>query len=714
MSSVPTANGGLLGALREADELFRLLEADSREREAGGSPCRGGDAGSPLSVVARALFRTPDAGGIVAKRRPLVAETTGTDSRGSDAASPVIDRAEKVVQEHARLRCANPHAAPAILRAKPSQLVRADESELSLRLLERHRALSHAAAGTFPPNSSPAASGGASRSSINSPSHHELTHLARYMSAKDKEERGGSVAMDLGGGDAAPDWARQAYICNICNIQARYSGCPDTKAQKLVLLQVLCSWKEYACQRASSNSTRDQVLEEAVAVLAAAAEQEGKRLVQTLADSVHRDAVRRAAQVEAAICYRARYLSALAFAGFEAGMIRARQAHAGALALNNRREHVLVWKWWVRAVLAFGVACEAHDRAEQRRLKLEALVKGFATTRRCSSTATTATAPPSERQDTGCRALEDRALEQRALEEALCEGRSSRAQDVQGCKDAQNLPPSSCAPQQECALSPKRLSGNKLGLGNKLVLCTKNPAALTRQLRGLEPQPSDSHTAHAHLHKHTQPDAEASDHASVSEASDHASQCGTDHTSQYGSRTVCRTWANELDTVADSGAQAAHAHERGACGQSAATCRGAGRAGRTNGSRPHLPPHISTPRSGERARGSSTSGQEVGLGGGHMRPRGAGRSSRSSSQDPAAASNTGSSSSHIGATAQTRGCIQEVPLEAVSERRPLQATFNCSGTPKFSTPAPSSWHKSVIAMEARQMERAAKRRALQV
>jgi hypothetical protein len=294
-------------------------------------------------------------------------------------------------------------------------------------------------------------------------------------------------------------------------------------------------------------------------------------------------------------------------------------------------------------VRAFGVACEAKDRAEQRRLKLDALVKGFATTRRSpTSSLSTAAAPPSKRQEAGSSPVKGRQGRARPCDDAH--------DDAHHFQDAKDLLPCPGAPQQEGGRLAMQVSGGKV------VLRTKDGGVDASLLRAL--QPSLSPSAHSLSHTHTQTECTASDHTSQRERERERERSAAPY---------------ELDTVPDSGAggaQAAQAHERRSCSESAANGRGGDIAEGSSAQEPE-----DAPDSGQQAPGSATIAQgdlvEVGAGGGDMSP----------------------SSRQVAARANLK----------------LDGT-----TAQCSTPAPGWWHKSVMAMQQRHMKRAAKRRALQV
>ena len=258
-----------------------LEEAEELVRNAGGSSSPEG-----LSVVARALFRerNPDA-----DKRHAISEDHHAHSETADQG---IDRAEAVLQEHARSRCAFPPAvASSIVRAKTAQLVRAGERQLSHCLLERLRRISHSKTGQYH-------SGRSSADAIECSSARACTHQERDFPQTPSPSLRGKrhLAKGVSGEITINDVDHNVHGARGRRLSA---------AQKLVLSRVLMGWIDYVGEKKRALRTEELVLGQARAVLATADQQEARRF----AEVQHSEALMHAAELEAADAFRAQSLA---------------------------------------------------------------------------------------------------------------------------------------------------------------------------------------------------------------------------------------------------------------------------------------------------------------------------------------------------------------------------------------------------------------------
>ncbi|MGB1595962.1 MAG: hypothetical protein ACPIOQ_24590, partial [Promethearchaeia archaeon] len=146
--------------------------------------------------------------------------------------------------------------------------------------------------------------------------------------------------------------------------------------EKRLPSQILRAWKEYVTTKPPACSA-DLLLDEAMQVIAAAREREAARA----AEQALRDSDREAADELAAGAFRRHSLLKFAVSALSAEVLRSKSLEAVVEELRTQRAHRRVWRWWVRAIKTFAAALQAEARAAERKLKLDALVKGFSTAR---------------------------------------------------------------------------------------------------------------------------------------------------------------------------------------------------------------------------------------------------------------------------------------------------------------------------------------------
>ena len=147
--------------------------------------------------------------------------------------------------------------------------------------------------------------------------------------------------------------------------------------EKRLPSQILRAWKECVTTKPPACSA-DLLLDEAMQVIAAAREREAARAEE----QALRDSDREAADELAAGAFRRHSLLKFAVSALSAEVLHSKSLEAVVEELRTQRAHRRVWRWWVRAIKTFAAALQAETRAAERKLKLDALVKGFSTARR--------------------------------------------------------------------------------------------------------------------------------------------------------------------------------------------------------------------------------------------------------------------------------------------------------------------------------------------
>ena len=318
--------------LDEAEELVRTAEMES--------PC--GIGGGV------ALFRTPK------RRYDTNADEREAADKDYNSESPVLLKAEALSRQRADSQCISPPTASTVVQLTRSQLVRADEDDLSHRLLERLRRISHATR---------------DRTLQSAPLRAQVNSVKCGV-----QPASPSIAM---GGRMIMQSLRQKRSTDAKMPCAQLPLWWTMHIHRQLIAKVLRGWREYVYNKKEMRK-EDQVLRDASSVMAAATQREVSRCAEKLQKESEQDA----AEEQAASAFRACSLARLVLSAFLSHILGAREIEAHAIDLKVNRENAYVWKWWVHALGAFRIAEEARARVQQRKHKLDALFKGVSTIRR--------------------------------------------------------------------------------------------------------------------------------------------------------------------------------------------------------------------------------------------------------------------------------------------------------------------------------------------
>ena len=157
--------------------------------------------------------------------------------------------------------------------------------------------------------------------------------------------------------------------------RSRVGGLRADTGAKRVLSSLLHQWRAQGRANRPAVFRREQPAEQARNLLD---EAENFLLAKEAEEQTRRDE----AGGQKARALRQRHLAKAMFSVFLKAVLSSRDLEQRVLELSARRGSAWAWQWWVKALAAFRDACLAQARAAERRVKLEALVRGFSTSGR--------------------------------------------------------------------------------------------------------------------------------------------------------------------------------------------------------------------------------------------------------------------------------------------------------------------------------------------